>query len=101
MIARWAPSDGSVLRDILTGVASQDFVDQGLITDASPTCFPAELMEDSRIDADRDQLAGSSPRGGRPTRRIAFSCSTDESGISEKSTGPRTLHARGGSPAAR
>ena len=28
---------------------------------------------------------GSSPSGGRPTRRIAFSCSADESGMSEKS----------------
>ena len=52
-----APSDGSVLRDILADVPSQDFVDEGLIPDAAATCFPAELIEHSRIDANRDQLA--------------------------------------------
>jgi hypothetical protein len=52
-----APSDGSVLRDILADVPSQDFVDEGLIPDAAPACFLAELIEYSRIDANRDQLA--------------------------------------------
>ena len=46
-----------VLRDILADVSSQDFVDEGLISDASATCFLAELIEHSRIDANRDQLA--------------------------------------------
>jgi hypothetical protein len=46
-----APSDGSVLRDILTGVPSQYFIDEGLISDAMPPCFLAELIEDSRIDS--------------------------------------------------
>jgi hypothetical protein len=52
-----APSDGSVLRDILADVPSQDFVDKGLIPDAAAACFPADLIEYSRIDANRDQLA--------------------------------------------
>ena len=51
-----APSDGLVLRDILAGVTSQDFIDKGLIPDAAPACFLAELIEYSRIDANRDQL---------------------------------------------
>ena len=34
-----APSDGSVLRDILADVPSQDFVDEGLIPDTAPACF--------------------------------------------------------------
>ena len=52
-----APSDGSVLRDILADVPSQDFVDKGLIPDAAAACFPAELIEHPGIDANRDQLA--------------------------------------------
>ena len=52
-----APPDGSVLRDILADVPSQDFVDKGLIPDAASTCFLAELIEHARIDANRDQLA--------------------------------------------
>jgi hypothetical protein len=46
-----APSYGSVLRDILTGVPSQDFINKGLISDAAPACFLAELIEHSRIDS--------------------------------------------------
>ena len=52
-----APSDGSVLRDILADVPSQDFVDKGLISDAPTMRFLSELFEHSRIDANRDQLA--------------------------------------------
>jgi len=37
-------------------VPSEDFVDKGLISDAAPACFLAELFEDSGIDSDRDQL---------------------------------------------
>ena len=48
---------GRLLRDILADVPSQDFVDKGLISDAASTCFLAELIEHSRIDANRDQLA--------------------------------------------
>ena len=46
-----------ILRDILADVSSQDFVDEGLVPDAAPACFLAELFEHSRIDANRDQLA--------------------------------------------
>ena len=46
-----------LLRDILTSVASEDFVNKSLISDAAPACFLAELFEDSGIDSDRDQLA--------------------------------------------
>jgi hypothetical protein len=38
-------------------VPSQNLVDEGLISDAAPTCFLAKLIEHSRIDANRDQLA--------------------------------------------
>jgi hypothetical protein len=38
-------------------VSSQDFVDEGLIPDTPSTCFLTELIEYSRIDANRDQLA--------------------------------------------
>ena len=46
-----------LLRDIFTSVPSEDFVDKGLVSDASPACFLAELFKDSGIDSDRDQLA--------------------------------------------
>ena len=45
-----------LLRDILTSVPSEDFVNKGLISDAAPVRFLAELFEDSGIDSDRDQL---------------------------------------------
>ena len=45
------------LRDILTDVPSQDFIDKRLISDAAPACFLAELIEDSGIDSNRNQLA--------------------------------------------
>jgi hypothetical protein len=48
---------GYLLRDVLADVPSQDFVDKGLISDAASTCFLAELIEHSRIDANGDQLA--------------------------------------------
>ena len=47
----------SLLRDILADVPSQDFVDERLISDAAATCFLAELIQHSWIDANRDQLA--------------------------------------------
>ena len=47
----------SRLRDIFAHVASQNFVDEGLVPDAAATRFLAELFEHSRIDANRDQLA--------------------------------------------
>jgi hypothetical protein len=46
-----------ILRDILTGVPSQDFINKGLISDAAPTCFLAELIEHSGINSNRNQLA--------------------------------------------
>jgi hypothetical protein len=52
-----APSDESLLRDILTGVPSQDFINKGLISDAASTCFLAELIEHSHVDSNGDQLA--------------------------------------------
>jgi hypothetical protein len=39
------------------GVPSQDFVDEGLVTDAPPACFLTELIEHPGIDSNRDQLA--------------------------------------------
>ena len=56
-VARVGALLGSILRNVLTGVPSQDFIDKGLISDSAPTCFLAELIEHSWIDANRDQLA--------------------------------------------
>jgi len=53
----WRTS-AQLLRDILTSVPSEDFVNKGLVSDAAPACFLAELFEDSGIDPDRDQLTG-------------------------------------------
>lgn len=47
----------SLLRDILTSVPSQDFIDQGLISDAAAARFFAELIEHSGVDSNRDQLS--------------------------------------------
>ena len=64
----------------------QHFVDQRLIPNAPPTRFFAELIEHARIDTDRDRLARFvAERRPTTTRRIAFNCSGDESGMSEKS----------------
>jgi hypothetical protein len=52
-----APIAAQLLRDILASVPSEDFVDKGLISDASPARFLAELLKDAGIDSDRDQLA--------------------------------------------
>jgi hypothetical protein len=38
-------------------VPSQDFINKGLISDAAPACFLAELIEHCRINSNRDQLA--------------------------------------------
>jgi hypothetical protein len=43
---------GNVLADVLR----QHFIDQRLVPDASTACFLSELIEDARIDTDRDQL---------------------------------------------
>ena len=48
---------GYVLRDILTGVPSQHFVNKCLIPDTPSTCFLAELIEDSGVDTNRNELA--------------------------------------------
>ena len=102
-VARVGAFLGSILRDVLTGVPSQDFIDKGLISDAAPTCFLAELIEHSGIDANRGiNWRGSSPSGGRAMRRIAFSCICRRIGNVRKiNLLPRTPHARGGSRAAR
>jgi len=52
-----------VLRDILTGVLSQNVIDECLISDAAPARFLAELVEHSGVDSDRDQLARLVPEG--------------------------------------
>ncbi len=57
------PGAQGMLRDILTGVPSQDFIDKRLIPDTAPPCFLAELIEHSRVDSDRDQLAGLVAKG--------------------------------------
>ena len=58
-MAGWAcwRTGAQLLCDILTSVPSEDFVNKGLVADAAPARFLAELFEDSGIDSDRDQLA--------------------------------------------
>jgi hypothetical protein len=53
---RSRPCDASRLRDVLAHVASEDFVNERLVPDAAAG-FLAELIEHSRIDSNRDQLA--------------------------------------------
>ena len=53
----WRRSVPLCRRDILTSVPRQDFIDKGLIPDATATCFFTELIEHSGIDSNRDQLA--------------------------------------------
>ena len=48
----------SALRDVLTSVSSEDFVNKGLISDAPAARFFAELIEHSGIDSNGDQLPG-------------------------------------------
>jgi len=91
-----------LLGDVLTDVPCQDFVDEGLVPDAAPACFLAELIEHSRIDSNRNELTrfvakrgpANAPHGGQlPGRRIG--------NVREINLSRRTPHARGGSPAAR
>ena len=49
-----SPFSVLALGDVLTDMPSQDFVDESLVADAAPARFLAELIEDSRIDSDRD-----------------------------------------------
>ncbi len=51
------------LRDILSDVCRQDLVDEGLVPDTAAARFLAELIEDTRIDTNRDELAGFIAKG--------------------------------------
>jgi hypothetical protein len=96
--------DGVVtaLRHVLPNVPCQDFVDERLVSDTAPTRFLAELLEHPRIEANRDELTWFISEG-RPThaphnlqllrRRIG--------NIRKVNLSPRTLRARGDSPASR
>jgi hypothetical protein len=83
-------------------VPSQNFVDERLISDAPATCFLAESIEHSWIDANRDQLA----------RLVAKAWTTHAShglqllrgriwNVGEISLSLHTPRAPGGSPASR
>ena len=54
--ARSAPSVRDVLCHVLPDVASQDFIDEGLVPDAAAPRFLAKLDERAWIDTNRDQL---------------------------------------------
>jgi hypothetical protein len=54
-IALAAPADR--LRDGLAGVLGQDLIDEGLVADAPPPRFFAELLEHSGVNTDRDQFS--------------------------------------------
>jgi hypothetical protein len=45
-----------MLSDVLAGVPRQDFIDEGLISDAAAARFFAELIKHSGINPNRDQL---------------------------------------------
>ena len=73
----------------------QHFVDEGLVTDAPAARLLAERLKHPRVN----RIAMSSPRFGAerwtpPTRRIALSCSGDDSGMSEESIVRRVYTAR-------
>ena len=79
-------SAGLALSHVFLDVLCQYFVDQCLIGDAPALGLLAELLEHTYVQANRDE----SPRlvcdrWAPPTLLIAFSCSGDESGISERS----------------
>jgi hypothetical protein len=96
--------DGVViaLRHVLPNVPCQDFVDERLVSDTAPARFLAELLEHPRIEANRDELTWFISEG-RPThaphnlqllrRRIG--------NVRKVNLSPRTLRARGNSPASR
>jgi hypothetical protein len=46
-----------VLRNVLANVPSQNVVDEGLVPHTAPACFLAELIEDSGVDTNRNELA--------------------------------------------
>ena len=95
-------SGASLLRDVLAHMPSEDFVDEGLIPDAAPACFLTELIEHSRIDSNRNDLARfvaerrptDAPHGLQLVRRRIGN-------LREVNLAPRTPHARGDSPAVR
>jgi hypothetical protein len=96
------PRDASLLRDILADVPSQNIVDEGLIPHTTPTCFLAELIEHSRIDSNRDQLARFIPKRRATDASHRLQLFRRRLGnVREVNLSPRTPHARGGSHAAR
>lgn len=85
---RRGPREGRrarTLSDVFPDVLRQYLVDEGLVADTPPFCLLPKPVEHTHIETMATSWRGSSPIGGRPTRRIALSCSGDESGISEKS----------------
>src|SRR5436309_3962478 len=91
-----------LLRDILTSVPGEDFVDKGLVSDAAPACFLAELFEDSGVDSDRDQLARlvAERRAANTPHRLQL-LPGRIGNVGKINVWPRTPPARGGSPGAR
>ncbi len=61
MIHASRPTDTRNITDtlghVLPNVLSQHLVDEGLIADASATRFPAELVQYTGVESNRDQLA--------------------------------------------
>jgi len=101
-MSRDAPRGRTVLRHVLPGVPSQDFVDERLVAHAAPARFLTELFEHPWIDSNRDELTRFVAEG-RPTysphdlqlfgRRLR--------NVREVNVSPCTPRAPGGSPAAR
>ena len=83
-------------------VPSEDFVNKGLIPDAAPACFLAELIEHTRVDSDCDQLARLVPKWRTTDATQGFQLLRGRIwNVGEINRSPRTPPARGGSRAAR
>lgn len=51
-----APAEGSILRNVLANMPSQNVVDEGLVPHPALACFLAELIEHSGVDTNRNEL---------------------------------------------
>jgi hypothetical protein len=98
---RSATSDISPTRHP-SDVPSQDFVDEGLISDAAATGLLAELTKHSWIDANGDQLARLVAEAGTADAPHSLQLLRGRIwDLGEINRAPRTPRARGGSPASR
>jgi hypothetical protein len=86
----------------LPHVPGEDFVDERLVADAPATSLLPELLEDTRVHADRDELARRVTKWGSAYTSHRFDLRGGRLGdVAEVNPAPGTLRVRDGSPAAR